>query len=374
MIDPTLMGLGNLIGNIISGAFWLIIASILDVSDYGYINYQLALASIVATGALLGLNNTIVTFLSKGNELLLRQSSFLVLVLTSTIAVVLALFNQVGVAILLLGINAYSITIAEAVGRKHYKKYALVVVANRVLQLVLSIALYYVIGPQGIIIGYAGASLILGYRLFFLVKETAGTTTSLLSTSEVRPKMRFTMHAFSLSLSQILSMYFDKLVIAPIAGFAILGLYQFGYQFLMFLSVIPASLYQYLLSQEASGMDRPTVKKIGLMISIVLAIFSYFFIPYFIRWFFPQYSDAITSAQIMVFGIIPITLNSIMNSRLLGRENTRPVLLGSAIYIASLVSLLLMLKDNFGLVGLALSPVIAQSLQSLTIWLASRKQ
>jgi O-antigen/teichoic acid export membrane protein len=374
MIDPTLIGLGILVANIISGAFWLLIAAIVNVYDFGHINYQVALASILAAGSLLGLNNTIITFLSKGNELLLKQSSFLVLLLTSTIAIVLALFNQVGVAILLLGINAFSITLAEATGRKHYKRYALVMIANRALQLVLSIALYYVIGPQGIIIGYAGSSLILGYRLFFLVKETAASTTSLLSMSEVRPKMRFTMHAFSLSLSQVLSMYFDKLVIAPIAGFAILGLYQFGYQFLMFLSVIPASLYQYLLSQEASGIDRPTVKKLGLTISIVLAIFSYFFIPYFIRWFFPQYSDAITSAQIMVFGIIPITLNSIMNSSLLGREDTRPVLIGSATYVASLVSLLLLLKDNFGLVGLALSPVISQSLQSLAIWLASRKQ
>jgi hypothetical protein len=35
--------------------------------------------------------------------------------------------------------------------------------------------------------------------------------------------------------------------------------------------------------------------------------------------------------------------------------------------------LLLLLKDNFGLIGLALSPVISQSLQSLTIWIASRK-
>ena len=200
MIDPTLIGLGNLVGNIISGAFWLIIASILNVYDYGHINYQLALASLLAAGSLLGLNNTIITFLSKGNELLLKQSSFLVLLLTSTLAVILASFNQVGVAILLLGINAFSITVAEAIGRKHYKQFALVVVANRVIQLVLSIALYYAIGPQGIIIGYAGSSLILGSRLFFLVKETAGST-PLLSMSEIRPKMRFTMHAFSLSLS-----------------------------------------------------------------------------------------------------------------------------------------------------------------------------
>jgi O-antigen/teichoic acid export membrane protein len=372
MIDPTLIGAGNLIGNIISGIFWLVIASILNVYDYGQINYQLAVASLLATGSLLGLNTTIITFLSKGNELLLKQASFLVLLLTSIIAVALTLFNQVAVALLLLGINAFTITIAEAIGRKRYKRYALVVIANRLIQVGLAIALYYVIGSQGIIIGYAGASLILGYRLFFLVKETVETTS--LSTSEVRPKMRYTMHAFSLSLSQTLSMYFDKLIIVPIAGFEILGLYQFGYQFLMFLSVIPASLYQYLLSQEASGMDRPTVKKLGLMISIILAVLFYFSIPYFIRWFFPHYNDAITSAQIMVFGIIPITLNSIMNSKLLGRENTRPVLIGSATYIVSLTSLLLLLKDNLGLVGLALSPVISQSLQSLAIWLASRRQ
>jgi O-antigen/teichoic acid export membrane protein len=372
MIDPTLIGVGNLIGNLISAVFWLFIASILDVHDYGEVNYQLALASVLATVSLLGLNNTIVTFLAKGNEILLKQASFLVLILTSALSVVLALFNQVPGAILLLGINAFAITIAEAVGRKHYKEYAVLMVANRAIQFALAVALYYVIGPQGIIIGYAGSSLLLGYRLFFLVKKGVGSA-PLLSMNEIRPKMRFTMHAFSVTLSQILSMYFDKLIIAPIAGFAVLGLYQFGYQFLMFLSVIPASLSQYLLSQEASGIERPAVKKLGVMISIGLAILSYFSIPYIIEWFFPNYSGAITSAQIMVFGIIPATLNSIMNSSLLGRENTRPVLIGSATYIISLVSLLLLLKDNFGLIGLALSPVISQSLQSLTIWIASRK-
>jgi O-antigen/teichoic acid export membrane protein len=373
MIDPTLIGVGNLIGNIISAVFWLLIASIVNVHDYGEINYQLALASLLATGSLLGLNNTIVTFLAKGNELLLKQASFLVLLLTSALSVVLALFNQVPAAILLLGINAFSITIAEAVGRKHYKQYTLIVVANRAIQFALAIALYYVIGPQGIIIGYAGSSLILGYRLFFLIKKSVGTA-PLLSMNEIRPKMRFTMHAFSLAISQVLSMYLDKLIIAPIAGFAILGLYQFGYQFLMFLSVIPASLYQYLLSQEASGIERPTVKKLGLMGSIVIAIVSYFSIPFLIKSLFPNYSGAITSAQIMVFGVIPLTLNSIMNSRLLGTENTRPVLIGSGTYVGSLVLLLLLLKDSLGLIGLALSPVISQSLQSLTIWLASRKK
>jgi O-antigen/teichoic acid export membrane protein len=122
------------------------------------------------------------------------------------------------------------------------------------------------------------------------------------------------------------------------------------------------------LPQEASGIERKVVKKLGLIVSITLAVVSSFSIPYVIQWFFPNYMEAIASAQIMVLGIIPLTLNSILNSRLLGRGNSRPVLIGSAVYVASLICLLFMLKDILGLIGFALSVVISLSLQSLTIW------
>lgn len=305
------------------------------------------------------------TYLAKGNEMLVKQASFLVLLLASIFAVLLTLLNQIPAAVLLIGLVAFTFTIAEILGRRQYRNYALVVMMNRGLQFGLSISLYYIIGLQGIIIGYTLSSLILGYRLFLINKVS-------LSISEIKPKMNFTMHALSLSMSQSLSMYFDKLVIAPLSGFAILGLYQFGFQFLMFLSVIPASLFQYLLPQEARGIERKAVKKLGLIISSALAIVSYFSIPHVVQWLFPNYVGAILSAQIMVFGVIPLTLNSILNSRLLGRENSRPVLIGSAAYITSLICLLFLLKDVLGLVGFALSVVISLSLQSLTIWIIQK--
>jgi O-antigen/teichoic acid export membrane protein len=364
-IEPSLVGAGNLIASTIGAGFWLLLASILEASSYGEINYQLALASLLATTSIIGLNNTIMTYLARGNEILLRQSSFLILLLASTFSLILALLNQIPSAILLIGVVAFTFTMAESLGRKQYKKYALIVIMNRSMQFGLSILLYYAIGLQGIIIGYTLSSLIIGHRLFLINRAS-------ISLSEIKPKMSFTMHAFSLSLSQALSMYFDKLIIAPIAGFAVLGLYQFGFQFLMFLSVIPASLFQYLLTQEASGIERKTVKRLGLIISIALTIISFFFIPYIIEWFFPNYTEAKTSAQIMVLGMIPLTLNSILNSRLLGRENSKPVLIGSAVYILSLVCLLLMLKDVLGLIGFALSVVISLSLQSLTIWMVQK--
>jgi hypothetical protein len=61
-----------------------------------------------------------------------------------------------------------------------------------------------------------------------------------------------------------------------------------------------------------------------------------------------------------------------MNSRLLGREKSMPVLIGSAVYITSLVCMLVMLKDVLGLIGFGLSVVASLSLQSLTLWLVQR--
>jgi O-antigen/teichoic acid export membrane protein len=365
LIEPSLVGAGNLLGSAIGAAFWLLLATILDASSYGEINYYLALASLVATASLFGFNNTLMTYVAKGNELLLKQASFLILILASVSSVILAVLNQIPAAILVIGIVAFNFTIAEILGRKQYRNYALVVITTRGLQFGLSLALYYVVGIEGIIIGYSLSSIILGYRLFLINKSS-------LSLSEIKPKMRFTMHAFSLSFSGSLTLYFDKLIIAPISGFAILGLYQLGFQFLMFLAVVPASLFHYLLPQEASGTERGGVKKLGLIISIALAVVSYFSIPYVIQWLFPNYIEAIPSAQIMVLGIIPLTLNSIMNSRLLGRENSMPVLIGSAVYITSLVCMLVMLKDVLGLIGFAVSLVASLSLQSLTLWLVQK--
>ena len=123
----------------------------------------------------------------------------------------------------------------------------MVVISNRAIEFALVVGLYDDIDPHGIIIGYTRSSLILGYRFFFLFRREVWKA-PLLSMNDIRPKMRFIMHVLSLALSQALSIYFYKLIIAPIAGFASLGLYQFGYQLLMCLLVIPESLYQYLLS------------------------------------------------------------------------------------------------------------------------------
>ncbi|RMF30490.1 MAG: hypothetical protein D6752_03970, partial [Candidatus Nitrosothermus koennekii] len=162
-------------------------------------------------------------------------------------------------------------------------------------------------------------------------------------------------------------LYIDKLVIAPLFGFAILGLYQFAFQLLIFLSMIPMSLIQYLLPQEASSIDRKNIKLFGIVLSAILSLLLFFIFPLVIEIYFKAYEDAIDAARIMAFGIIPMTLNAILNAEFLGRERSFITMIGSLTYIISLILLFLLLGNLLGLIGLAISTLSAIILQTIVL-------
>ncbi len=131
----------------------------------------------------------------------------------------------------------------------------------------------------------------------------------------------------------------------------------------MFLGLIPATLFQYLLPQESTGLERKKVRFAGLVTSVIFAIILFLVSPFVIEQLFPNYIESIPATQIMSFGIIPMTINSIINSRLLGRERSKPVFIGAVIYLSSLTLMLYILGSMFGLIGLGMAVVISLSLQ-----------
>lgn len=76
----------------------------------------------------------------------------------------------------------------------------------------------------------------------------------------------------------------------------------------------------------------------------------------------------------MSIGIIPMTVTSILSSRFLGMERSRPVFIGAAIYVATQYATITILGKMFGIVGLALSLVIALTVQSIYLFAARRLQ
>jgi O-antigen/teichoic acid export membrane protein len=91
-----------------------------------------------------------------------------------------------------------------------------------------------------------------------------------------------------------------------------------------------------------------------------------------IERFFPQYTQAIPVAQLMIFGIIPQTMNSLMNSRLLGKEKSKLVAIGSAAYVSSLLILLYILGSHFGLLGLGMTVIVSSSIQSAVLFIINK--
>ena len=182
------------------------------------------------------------------------------------------------------------------------------------------------------------------------------------------------MHSYAMELARTISMFSDKLLIAPLFGFTVLGLYQLGAQFLLFLGMVPTILYHYLLPQEASGIHS---RKIGIgafIISSILAIGFVASVPWIISTLFPNFTSSILAAQLMSMGIIPMTVTSILSSRFLGMERSRPVFIGATTYVATQYTTIIILGNIFGIAGLAMALIIALTVQAVYLLAASRLQ
>ena len=76
--------------------------------------------------------------------------------------------------------------------------------------------------------------------------------------------------------------------------------------------------------------------------------------------------------SVMLLAIIPMTFISILNSKFLGRENSKQVLWGFSIRFGIFLVLLVVLGSNFGLIGLSLAIVISYSIQAIILFLMFR--
>jgi len=361
--------IGNIGSGVLGAVFWLILASLLIAENYGLLNYYLASTFIFGTVALLGLNPTMTTYLAKGVEKIKHQANLTALVSSvAFIAPLILLTGYLPLSFLLIGVTLFQMSMAELLGRKMYKEYTFILVGQRAAQLALGISLYFVYGIDGVILGYTLSFLAFSYRYLITIKNFR------FDFSQIRSNFKFMMHGYAMELARTISMFSDKLLIAPLFGFTVLGLYQLGAQFLLFLGMVPTILYHYLLPQEASGIHS---RKIGIgafIISSILAIGSVASVPWIISTLFPKFTDSILAAQLMSMGIIPMTVTSILSSRFLGMERSRPVFIGATIYVATQYMTIIILGNIFGIVGLAMSLITALTAQAVYLLAASKLQ
>lgn len=349
--------LGNLGSSLLGGVFWLVLASLLDVESYGLTNYYIALASVFAAVALLGLDSTVITYLAKGEKRIWFEANSLLLISGLTVTVVLSFFEWSS-GVLSIAMVFFMMALAEALGQKRYRQYAVLSIGQRVAQIVLSLVLYVFLGLLGIVLGYFLGNLIFSFRSILALQNFT------LQLSSVKEKRNFALHSYGSNLIKNFTLYLDKVLIAPVFGYFTLGLYQLGFQFFMFLSIIPLSLYYYLLPEQASGESKTRIKYLGFVLAIVAGVAAFLVTPFLIERLFPSFLDSILIVRVMCLAVIPSTVVSICNASFLGRGDSKPVLVAGLTYIGVLVALLFVLGFTFGAVGLAATLIIAQTVQA----------
>ena len=358
--------LGNLIGAAATGAFWLLLAFIQNAHEYGKTNYEISIASLAASAALLGLNTTVTTYVAKGSNKINVQANQIILISCGVAAVTVAFFNWM-LSFFVIGMAFWMMSTYELLGRKMYKQYAFVTIGARASQLLLSILLYYVLGITGIAIGFIISFFIFSQRYFISTRQFSRDF------SEVKDKMKFSLNIYSFNMSNAFLLYFDKLVIAPLFGYAVLGYYQLGFQFLLFLGMIPISFYQYLIPEESSGLKKTRVRFLGLLVSIGLTAILFLASPWILQHLFPHYTASLNAMRIMSIGIIPMMIVWTLNSKFLNTGDTKYVLFGSAIYLAFQISLIFYLGKTLNVIGLALAVVLALIAQASFLYISDNR-
>jgi len=357
--DLGVVGIGNITASLISGIFWFYFASLLGAEQYGEVSYYISIAVIASTLSFLGLGNAVIVYTAKGEKI--QPPIFVVGMISSiiTLVAVFLIFSQIGMSLYIVGYVIFSLATSEILGKKQYKNYSSYLITQKILMVGFSLFFYYYIGLEGVILGIALSFFPYIKRIYSSIKNDK------IDFTLIRPRVGFIINSYALDLSRTFSGYTDKLIVAPLFGFAILGNYQLGIQVLAVLTILPGIVYQYILPRDSSGDSNKKLKKLTILVSVILAGLGFILAPLVLPILFPKYTEAIEVIQIVSLSVIPSTVNLMYISKFLGNELSKIVLIGSGIFLSIQIISIFILGELFGVNGVAIALVLGASAEAI---------
>ena len=356
----TTMGAATLISNGLGGLFWFYMASLMGTEGYGQVSYFIAIAVIGSRISLLGFANTMMVYSAKGVKI--QPPIYLIAILGSVITSLILFFvflYDASISLYVIGFVIFSLITSDLLGRKQYRSYAKYLISQKIILIILSVSLYHVIGLIGVILGIAISFLPYSFVIYKEFKNTK------IDFSLVRSRAKFITNSFATDLTGTFGGYLDKLIVAPMLGFALLGNYQLGIQFMLIFEIVPIMFYQYLLPKDARNESNTNLKKIIMLISVVLCVLAIILSPIVIPILFPEFTEAVSVIQILSIAIIPFTVTTILNSQFFGTERTRFVLIGSVILVSVQVPSIIGLSLLYGINGAAIGVLLGLTCQAI---------
>jgi len=367
--DISAVGGADIFGTAMSAIFWFYLASQIEPSSYGEIGWFLGIAGIFSGIALFGTASTLTVYAAKKTQIqsTLNFISLSASVILSFIVIVLfPSFYTIDIGIILIAFVINTLAIGDLLGRKQYSNYSKYTLVQKGLTLGLGFSFFYFFGYESIIFALAISYVLHFKRIFSIFKEMK------INFNLIKPRIGFIGNNYFMSMLTIASGQVDKIVVAPLLGFAILGNYSLSVQVISVMLILPNVFQKYLLPQESTGVKNKKPKIIVIVFSVFITILGIFVAPILINELFPKFSEAVDAIRIMSLVIIPTTISLILESEFLGNEKSRVVLIGTAILVTSLIIGMLVLGSLMGIEGVAYSLVIAHT-SKLGFYLIAKK-
>jgi|TARA_B110001454_G_scaffold18303_1_gene16767 O-antigen/teichoic acid export membrane protein len=365
--DMSTIGIASIVGSAISAIFWIYLAALMGAENYGELGYYISIASIVTSLSFIGGPAAITVLVAK--KIKIESTIYLVSILATVISAIVLYFAfiNIGLSIYVLGAVIYNLSVSELLGRKSYRKYSIYFILQKILFVVLSLILYYVMGPTGVLLG-TGLSF-----MPFLIQIYSGFKNQKIDFKLLKTKWQFITNNFFIDLSVILNNQIDRLIIGPIFGFTILGNYYLALQVLNVLSILPEIVKKYTMPEDSSGVNTTKIKIITIGFSIILALIGVLIIPKVIPIFFPEFKQSIELIPLISLTIIPATISGLYNSKFLAHEKSNYVVIVNIISTSVLVLGVVILGQLLGIVGLAYSFLLANSIKAVLYFSLNKK-
>ena len=359
------LGSGDIIGSGLSAIFWFFLASQIEPNAYGELQWFIAIAGILSSVALIGNVSTITVYVSK--KIPIQSTLNFISIITSIILALIVIivfpsFNIIDSGILLIAYVINSLAVGDLLGRKQFKDYSKFTIVQKGLTLGLGFLFYYTFGYEGIIVALVLTYILHFKRVIDIFKEMK------IDFRLIKERKKFIVNNYlssSLLYGAIGTGHIDKIIVTPLLGFTLLGNYALGLQIIGIMMIFTNIFYKYVLTQDSSNINVKNLKILAVLISVLMAIIGIVVGPIVIDAFFPKYVETKIAIQIMAINVIPATIAHIFQSKLLGSEKSKIVLIGTIASIAGLAISMVILGLTLGMIGLAYSLVISSIIKAV---------
>ena len=362
----SVLGSSTIVGNAITSIFWIYLADLLGAEKYGELGYLMAIATIVSNVCLVGGTWSMTVYTAKGMKI--QPPLYIISLISSctSLVIIFVIFNTISIGIYVIGFVIFQLFLAELLGFKLFKRYGKFYIFQKIAFVCLAFSFNHIMGFEGIIIAYGLSYLIFSFPVFKML------TTVKPNFGIFKTKFGFLTNNYLYDLSSVANNQIDKLIIAPMFGFILLGNYYLGLQIIGFLGILPGIVFNYILPQDATGHSTTQVKKITLLFSVGFTLIGIFLIPPLMPIVFPEFTEAVTLLPILSLSVIPMAVQSIFTSKLLGQEKTRYILMGYLISISIFFPGIIILGNEFGAEGIASAFVLSQTASAIFLVLAAQ--